>query len=157
MPADNFLRATAAAAPPADSFCDTGASEGFGGTRFAANLAWESPQFRGEIMMKKSTLLVALSAASLASGLAFAQTQPQNQPYSQTKPATPPPAMDSNAQSGGFSMSQLDKNKDGVVDRAEAKASASLTAIFDKADTNKDGKLDAAELSAASHMSSTTK
>ena len=108
-------------------------------------------------MMKKSTFLVALSAASLASGLALAQTQPQNQPYSQTKPATPPPAMDSNAQSGGFSMSQLDKNKDGAVDRAEAKASASLTAIFDKADTNKDGKLDAAELSAASHMSSTTK
>ena len=107
-------------------------------------------------MMKKPTLLVALSAASLASGLALAQTQPQNQPYSQTKPATPPPAMDSNAQSG-FSMSQLDKNKDGSVDRAEAKASASLTAIFDKADTNKDGKLDAAELSAASHMSSTTK
>ena len=120
-------------------------------------VGWESPQFRGEMMMKKSTLLVALSAASLASGLALAQTQPQNQPYSQTKPATPPPAMDSNAQSGGFSMSQLDKNKDGAVDRAEAKASASLTAIFDKADTNKDGKLDAAELSAASHMSSTTK
>ena len=109
-------------------------------------------------MMKKSTLLVALSAASLASGLALAQTQPQNQPYSQTKPATPRPAMDANAPTGtGFSMSQLDKNKDGVVDKDEAKASPSLTAIFDKADTNKDGKLDAAELSAASHMSSTTK
>ncbi len=62
--------------------------------------------------------------------------------------------MDANAPTG-FSMSQLDKNKDGTVDKDEAKASPSLTAIFDKADTNKDGKLDAAELSAAGHMSKT--
>ena len=55
----------------------------------------------------------------------------------------------------GFSLSQLDKNKDGLVDKQEAKASAKLAAIFDKADTNKDGKLDAAELTAASSMAKT--
>jgi Ca2+-binding EF-hand superfamily protein len=53
----------------------------------------------------------------------------------------------------GFSLTQLDKNNDGFVDKQEARASAKLAAIFDKADTNKDGKLDAAELSAASSMS----
>jgi hypothetical protein len=102
-------------------------------------------------MMKKYTLLVALSAASLASGLALAQTQPQNQPYSQTRPETPRPAMDPNSPTT-FTMTQLDKNKDGAVDKAEAKVSPSLSSVFDQADSNKDGKLDAAELSAAGHM-----
>ena len=58
-----------------------------------------------------------------------------------SKPATGDP---------GISMTQLDKNKDGAIDKEEAKASPSLSAGFDKADTNKDGKLDAGELSAAS-------
>ncbi len=94
--------------------------------------------------MKKSALLVALSAASLIGGVAFAQTKPEA-----TKPAT-----DASA-TAGFSMTQLDTNKDGSVDKEEAKASASLSAMFDKADTNKDGKLDAAELSAAASASKT--
>jgi Ca2+-binding EF-hand superfamily protein len=48
-----------------------------------------------------------------------------------------------------FSMSKLDKNKDGVVDKQEAKASGKLNTIFDKSDANKDGKIDATELAAA--------
>ena len=112
--------------------------------------------------MKKSALLVALSAASLAGGIAFAQTQPQGtqpqgtqpeatKPYGgDTKPGstTTRPAMDE----ASFSLATLDTNKDGAVDKQEARASANLSAIFDKADTNKDGKLDAAELSAAGSM-----
>jgi len=105
--------------------------------------------------MKKSALLVALSAASLAGGIAFAQTQPDAaKPYgTDTKPGTTTtrPAMND----AGFSLAGLDKNRDGAVDKQEARASANLTAIFDKADTNKDGKLDAAELSAAASMSKT--
>ena len=102
--------------------------------------------------MKKSALLVALSAASLAGGIAFAQTQPETtRPATDTKPETTRPATDAGT-SAGFSLTQLDRNKDGSVDKQEARASASLSAIFDKADTNKDGKLDAAELSAASSM-----
>ena len=101
--------------------------------------------------MKKSALLVALSAASLAGGIAFAQTQPEStRPATDTKPETTRPAMDVDA---SFSLTQLDRNKDGSVDKREARASARFAAIFDKADTNKDGKLDAAELSAASSMS----
>ena len=100
--------------------------------------------------MKKSALLVALSAASLAGGLAFAQTQPSQ---TETKPMeTKPEASRPATGDPGISMTQLDKNKDGAIDKDEAKASPSLAAIFDKADTNKDGKLDAAELSAANSM-----
>jgi hypothetical protein len=116
----------------------------------------KSPDFDKELMMKKSAMLVALSAASLAGGIAFAQTQPQatqpeaSKPYgADTKPGTSRPAMDD----ASFSLATLDTNKDGSVDKQEARASANLTAIFDKADTNKDGKLDAAELSAAASMS----
>ena len=100
--------------------------------------------------MKKSALLVALSAASLAGGIAFAQTQPQTtKPYgADTKPETTRPATGG----PGISMTELDKNKDGAIDKQEAKGSASLSAVFDKADTNKDGKLDAGELSAASRI-----
>ena len=97
--------------------------------------------------MNKSTLLVALSAASLVSGVALAQTY-GTKPES-AKPEATKPAMESDAR---FTMATLDKNKDGSVDKQEAKASSSLAAIFDKADTNKDGKLDAAELSAANSM-----
>jgi hypothetical protein len=99
--------------------------------------------------MKKSALLVALSAASLVGGVAFAQAQPQTKPYSDTtKPETTRPSMDTGS-SEGYNLNQLDMNKDGAVDKQEARASASLSANFDKADINKDGKLDAAELSAA--------
>ena len=98
--------------------------------------------------MKKSALLVALSAASLAGGMAFAQTQPSDKPM-ETKPEASRPAAGAET-SSSYSLAQLDTNKDGVVDKTEARASGSLSAIFDKADTNKDGKLDAAELSAAS-------
>jgi hypothetical protein len=99
-------------------------------------------------MMKRSALLVALSAASLVGGVALAQTYGGTKPES-AKPETTRPAMESET----FTMAQLDKNKDGSVDKQEARTSSSLAAIFDKADTNKDGKLDAAELSAASSMS----
>ena len=99
--------------------------------------------------MKKSALLVALSAASLAGGIAVAQTQPQTKPYgADTKPETTRPATGDPT----LSMTQLDKNKDGAIDKQEAKSSPSLSAIFDKADTNKDGKIDAGELSGASRI-----
>ncbi len=101
--------------------------------------------------MKSSRLLLVLSVASLASGVAFSQTPAQTKPYTESKPATSNSTM--SAQAGGsYNLAQLDKNKDGFVDKQEAKASPSLEAIFDRADTNKDGKLDAAELNAASSM-----
>lgn len=111
--------------------------------------------------MKKSALLVTLSAASLAGGIAFAQTQPQStRPATDSKPETTRPATPETTRpakdvDASFSLTQLDRNKDGSVDKQEARASAKLAGIFDKADINKDGKLDAAELSAASSMAKT--
>ncbi len=103
--------------------------------------------------MKKSSLLVALSAASLMGGAAFAQTKPETT----TRPATPQTTSPSTGvgASADFNMTQLDRNKDGSIDKQEARASASLSAMFEKSDTNKDGKLNSAELSAASSMSKT--
>jgi len=103
-------------------------------------------------MMKTSKILLALSAVSLASGVALAQTYTQPQPATGAKPEATKPAMGTTDTSAGFSLSQLDKNNDGAVDKQEAKASPTLPGIFDKADTNKDGKLDSGELSAASSM-----
>ena len=112
--------------------------------------------------MKKSALLVALTAASLAGGIAFAQTQPQStRPATDSKPETTRPVTPETTRpatdvDASFSLTQLDRNKDGAVDKQEARTSAKLAAIFDKADTNKDGKLDAAELSAASSIAKTS-
>jgi hypothetical protein len=125
-----------------------GAVSGLLGTAFAGKFSLGmSPASRQELTMKKSALLVALSAASLVGSVAFAQAQPQSKPYSDTKPEATKP-MDTGASSGP-TLAELDKNKDGVIDKQEAMASPSLSASFDKADINKDGKLDAAEFSAA--------
>jgi hypothetical protein len=101
--------------------------------------------------MKRSALVVALSAA-FASGIAFAQygstPSSPSSPSTATKPERAKPAMEAEAPAD-FSMSKLDKNKDGAVDKQEAKASGKLNAMFDKSDANKDGKIDATELAAA--------
>jgi hypothetical protein len=92
-----------------------------------------------------------LSATTLVSGIALAQTQPGNQPYSDSKPQTTRPPMESTAGTE-FTIAKLDRNGDGFVDRQEARTSSTLAPIFDRADTNKDNKLDAAELSAAAKL-----
>ena len=84
-------------------------------------------------MTRNSLLVVSLSAV-LASGAAFAATQADKTAAS---PAAAPHAM------------QLDKNGDGVVDRAEAAAYPRLAEHFDSIDTNKDGKLSADEMQQA--------
>jgi hypothetical protein len=40
---------------------------------------------------------------------------------------------------------QLDRNKDGILDKSEAGGVPGLSAIFERADRNKDGKLDRVE------------
>ena len=98
--------------------------------------------------MTRPTLLLALSATTLVSGIAIAQTQPQTQPSTESKPQSAGPPIEPTADTL-FTLAKLDTNGDGFVDKQEARASSTLAPIFDKVDTNKDGKLDAAELSAA--------
>lgn len=76
--------------------------------------------------MKHFKLLAIAVAAALASAAAFAQTA-------------------TNAPAAGGQHAQLDANKDGLIDRAEAAKAPRLAAQFDQLDKNKDGKLDAGE------------
>lgn len=76
-------------------------------------------------MTRNKTLLVVAVLTALAAGTAFAATQ--------------------SAPAAGASRPALDKNGDGVVDRAEAAAHPRLAERFDTLDKNKDGKLSAEE------------
>ncbi len=76
--------------------------------------------------MNKMQILALSVAVALTSAAAFAQTQ-------QAAPDRAKQRM------------QLDANKDGVIDRAEAAKAPKLLERFDQLDKNKDGKLDASE------------
>lgn len=76
--------------------------------------------------MNKLHLLAMAVAVALASAAAVAQTAA--------------PAAD-----GGKPRMQLDANKDGVIDRAEAAKAPKLAERFDRLDKDKDGKLSADE------------
>lgn len=66
------------------------------------------------------------------------QTQTQKEPASQPAPAPAPSAEHP-------SFEQADSNKDGFVDKSEARVVPGLSANFERADRSKDGKLDQAE------------
>lgn len=76
--------------------------------------------------MKQMKLLAVAVAIALASAAAFAQTA-------------------STAPVAGKARTQLDANKDGAIDRAEAAKAPKLAEKFDQLDKNKDGKLSADE------------
>lgn len=76
--------------------------------------------------MKQMKLRAVAVAVALASAAAFAQT------------ATSAPA-------AGKARVQLDANKDGAIDRAEAARAPKLAENFEQLDKNRDGKLSAGE------------
>jgi Ca2+-binding EF-hand superfamily protein len=90
--------------------------------------------------LMKSKLLTGLVAGAIASlfsgAAAFAQTAP--------KPASTP----ERAERAQKSLAEIDKNKDGMIDRQEAAGHKWLEKDFDAIDTNKDGKLSREELKA---------
>ena len=51
-----------------------------------------------------------------------------------------------------FTFEELDRNRDGYVDRAEAGAQPGLNAVFDRADRHPDGRLDKVEFAKALSM-----
>jgi hypothetical protein len=97
--------------------------------------------------------IAALSLLGAFAMSAAAQT-PQPLPTSQQPApaaATTPTQSPASPTSAGavvfkYNLEALDKNRDGVVSRAEAEGIPELRKAFDKLDRNRDGKLDKGEL-----------
>jgi hypothetical protein len=51
-----------------------------------------------------------------------------------------------------LTFEQLDRNRDGYIDRKEAEAQAGLNSVFDNADRHPDGRLDKVEYAKARAM-----
>jgi len=105
---------------------------------------------------KRSGVVLSLAGAAMLSLAlpAGAQSTTPAAPPSTTKSATPstPPStapMTAPARKSGdddaAEFAKLDKNHDGVLDKAEAMMEPRLLAKFADADTNKDGKIDQQE------------
>jgi hypothetical protein len=90
------------------------------------------------LLIKSGLVLSILGAAGLVTLPVAAQTSPGMAPAATAK------ATDDDA----AEFVKLDKNKDGVLDKAEAILEPRLLANFDAADTNKDGKIDKNEWAA---------
>ena len=98
----------------------------------------------------------AVVGAAAFFGIASAQaadtrTQPSTTtpPYATTPAQTAPGARATHAgEDDALEFDKLDKNHDGVIDKAEAMLEPRLLAGFAKADTNKDGKISKEEFMA---------
>jgi hypothetical protein len=108
------------------------------------------------LRLQRNVFLLFLGASfvALMAGLPLvtAQNQSQNQTQPQTEtqkqPASAPasqPAPASAPSADHPSFEQADSNKDGFVDKSEARVVPGLSANFERADRSKDGKLDQAE------------
>ena len=94
---------------------------------------WE----RNAFLLFLGACFVALMAAL---PVVTAQTQPKKENAPEASPAQPSAAAGATLQHPTFE--QLDRNKDGVVDKSEAGGVPGLSALFERADKSGDGKLD---------------
>lgn len=96
-------------------------------------------------------VITGLVAGLFAAGIAIAQSTPPTPAGTSAAPAATTAPADRMARPHhrhGDPMTQLDKDKDGMISRAEAADHPLLSKGFDAADSNKDGKLSKEELQA---------
>ena len=96
---------------------------------------------RHTLRLERNVFLLFLGAcaAALMGALPLVSAQTQKK----DAPETPSAAAGATVEHPSFE--QLDRNKDGVIDKSEAGGMPGLSALFERADRSKDGKLDAEE------------
>jgi hypothetical protein len=99
---------------------------------------------RPKLRRERNAFLLFLGACSVALMAALPIVSAQTQPAPKNEPAEKPVAA-AGATVEHPSFEQLDRNKDGVVDKSEAGGMPGLSAMFERADRSKDGKLDPEE------------
>jgi hypothetical protein len=96
-----------------------------------------------QLRQQRNVFLLFLGACFVALMAALPIVTAQTQKSLKPAPAPSAAAGSSAADNPGFE--QVDRNKDGWVDKSEAGVVPGLSANFERADRNKDGKLDHAE------------
>ena len=96
------------------------------------------------LRQERTVFLLYLGAVfiSLMSALPIVTASLSAQRYMVAQPAAP----------RELTFEQLDRNRDGYVDRAESEAQPGLSAVFDRADRHPDGRLDKVEFGKALSM-----
>lgn len=97
--------------------------------------------------MKRTSSKLILASVLAVSAVFFGLTA-----RAQTAPAAGPGVVVAQAGDVEATFMQLDANKDGSIDKAEAARLPGLAAVFARADANGDGKLDKGELQVALAM-----
>jgi hypothetical protein len=99
---------------------------------------------RHKLRWERNVFLLFLGACAVALMAALPIVSAQTQPQAKKEVAEQPSAA-AGATVEHPSFEQLDRNKDGVIDKSEAGGMPGLSALFERADRSKDGKLDPEE------------
>lgn len=94
---------------------------------------------------ERNAFLLFLGACFIALIAALPIVTAQTQPEAKKEQPAPKPSAAAGATVEHPSFAQLDRNKDGLIDKNEASPVPGLSALFERADTSGDGKLDEAE------------
>ena len=98
-----------------------------------------------QLRQQRNVFLLFLGACFVALMAALPIVTAQTQKSLKQQAPAPSAAAGSTAASDNPTFEQVDRNKDGFVDKSEAGIVPGLSANFERADRSKDGKLDPAE------------
>ena len=98
-----------------------------------------------QLRQQRNVFLLFLGACFVALMAALPIVTAQTQKSLKPQAPAPSAAAGSSAIADNPSFEQVDRNKDGFVDKSEAGVVPGLSANFERADRSKDGRLDPAE------------